>query len=342
MKSCENCKIVIDEGVSLCPRCGKPVENEASPKVASRIERLLAEANLHKIRGEYDAAVDKCTEALQLQPSDPETHSLLGDIYGSSGNFEESARWYAMAIELRPACALDEAKLERARSKLLSAKMDGGEITFGGRSRALMGGSMLDVVMRYIIGFSVVGVLVLLAIGLTAWIGRQRAAEPAITPPSITRDQPDDTPVSTPPSPDAVEILVRPAAEQQVLSSLAINPIIQNRRLVVEDVKIDPRHRILTVTFRNAAPPKPLTRVGLLRDATVVAVAAFAASDDVTTVTARILIEFPNAKGVAEPHLVLVCDVPRQASSIDIGRSAEDDLGRLLSNVWWKPELAAR
>jgi hypothetical protein len=343
MKACEECKVVAPESAEFCPRCGRPLPDQTPDDVGPRADRLLAEANLHRIRGNHDTAVEKCTEALELQPGDPDVHSLLGDIYESQGKLEEAARWYQMAVELRPGHAIDEAKLERTRSRLENAKSAEQAAATASQQQAFLGASRLDKAIRYIVVFCVVAVLVLLAIGLVAWLFRQKpASEPATTAP-VTRTPRQPEAAAPSPNPTisgpAIETLVRPAAEQQLLSNLATNPAISSHRLVVDDVTSDPRRRAFAVTFRIPNPPSPLTRLELLRDAAVVGAAAFAASPETTDITIRALVHLPGKYGPKEPHLVLVCDAARQASALDASRATEDQLRQLFSEQWWGPEV---
>ncbi|MBI2844475.1 MAG: tetratricopeptide repeat protein [Armatimonadetes bacterium] len=362
MKTCEVCKVTIEEDASFCPRCGRAVSVGAADDVSLRVHQLLTEANLHRVRREYDAAVDKCTEALQTEPDDPEVHALLGDIYDDQGNIEEAARWYQMAVDLRPGFAVDEARLSRARSQLVRSKRKEREaVTTGRWPQFLFRGSRLDTIIRYVVLISGAAVLLLLVIGLVAWIfhirGGTTAGQQVIS--SESRETHSRTQVSpltgvspllgpdlkSGPNSEAVsgtiaEVLVRPPVEQQILSNLATNPAISGRRLVVEDVKIDPRRDTLLVTFRISDPPKNLTRIEVLRNSAAVAAAAFAASADTATVTVRALVNLPGQYSPREPHLVLVCDVARQASGVDSTRATEDQLRRYFTNEWWGPELS--
>ncbi|MBI2842519.1 MAG: hypothetical protein HYX78_03885 [Armatimonadetes bacterium] len=108
----------------------------------------------------------------------------------------------------------------------------------------------------------------------------------------------------------------------------------------MEDVKIDPRRDTLLVTFRISDPPKNLTRIEVLRHSAAVAAAAFAASADTATVTVRALVNLPGQYSPHEPHLVLVCDVARQAGGVDSTRATEEQLRRYFTNEWWGPELS--
>jgi Tetratricopeptide repeat len=76
------------------------------------------QANLLRMRGRWEEAVQRCAEALQQQPSNASAHSLLGDIYENRGRLEEAIQWYQLALDLDPASAADQAKLARARERL--------------------------------------------------------------------------------------------------------------------------------------------------------------------------------------------------------------------------------
>ena len=343
MRTCEQCKAVIEIGAAFCPRCGRPLPAQDPADAASQAHRLLAEANLQRIRGNYDAAIDKCTEALQMKPNDPEVHSLLGDIYENQGKLEEASRWYQMAVDLRPDSAVDLAKLEQVRSRLDKAKRRKTEITTGSWAKTFLGQSRLDAAIRYIVAVCMVAVLILLIIGLLAWVrqGRrpvqpQRGGQmrgPAAQQPTIQTQPPAAAGTGA-------DSLARPAVEQQLLSNLATNPAIASRRIIVEDVKSDPRRHVLIVSFRLRDAAAPLTRLGLLRDAAAVAAAAFTASADTAAVTVRILAPLPGKYGPREPHLVLVCDASRQISGLDANQATEQQLGQFLTDQWWGPEVA--
>jgi hypothetical protein len=347
MKSCETCKTSIDDNGSFCPRCGRLVPPHPSAEVAARVHRMLTEANLHRIRGEYAEAIDKCTEALKLHPDSPEVHSLLGDIYEAQGGLDDAVRWYQMALDLRPGFAVDAAKLERTKSSLEKVKDRSEETTTGNWSQAFLGRSKLDTVLRYIVVFCSVAVLVLLVVGLLAWIVRERG-QPAATqvesPASTvaTPEQPGQS-ITTWTAPGATPrsrvVLVRPEAEQQLLSSLATNPAINKRRLLVEDAKLDPRGASLVITFRIVDPVQDITRLHVLRAAATVATAAFAASLETSTVTVRALVEIPGEQNAPEPHIALICEVPKHAGGIDASQATEEQLLQIFTDEWWGLDL---
>lgn len=87
--------------------------------------RMLAQANLHRMRGQWDEAIAVCMDAMRIAPNNPTAHSLLGDIYSDQGNLDEAIRWYCMALDLRPGSLSDRAKLsqlvENKRQSLIAA-----------------------------------------------------------------------------------------------------------------------------------------------------------------------------------------------------------------------------
>jgi hypothetical protein len=79
------------------------------------LNALLARANLLRMRGQWAEAVERCTEALRLDPYSAAAHSLLGDIYENQGRLEKAIHWYELALDHDPDSVADKAKLTRAR-----------------------------------------------------------------------------------------------------------------------------------------------------------------------------------------------------------------------------------
>jgi hypothetical protein len=75
---------------------------EQNTAVEPGLEPLLAQANLARIRGQRQEAVDYCVQVLRTQPGNADAHSLLGDIYRDQGAFDDAIQWYRMAADLRP------------------------------------------------------------------------------------------------------------------------------------------------------------------------------------------------------------------------------------------------
>jgi hypothetical protein len=113
-------------------------------------EPMLAQANLARIRGHWQEAVDFCVQVLRTQPSNADAHSLLGDIYRDQGAIDDAIQWYRMAVDLRPTgpdvekLRKLEAERERraAQSGVLNPAMAAGAYESGsGGTTQLMGQS---------------------------------------------------------------------------------------------------------------------------------------------------------------------------------------------------------
>ena len=87
-------------------------EDAALPREAYA---LLAQANLHRMRGQWDDAAGKCMAALRLAPDSASANSLLGDIYENQGRYDDAAQWYRMALDANPDSPADRLKLDRLR-----------------------------------------------------------------------------------------------------------------------------------------------------------------------------------------------------------------------------------
>ena len=82
-------------------------------EMTTEVYALLAQANLLRIRGAWQEAVDKCMAAMRIIPGNCAAQSLLGDIYENQGKFDDAIQWYRMALDTNPNSPADKAKLNR-------------------------------------------------------------------------------------------------------------------------------------------------------------------------------------------------------------------------------------
>ena len=75
-------------------------------------DQLLAEANLHRLRGEWPLAEDKCRRAIATNPRDAAAHTLLGDICAARERPDEAILAYRASLEVEDD-ELVRVKLER-------------------------------------------------------------------------------------------------------------------------------------------------------------------------------------------------------------------------------------
>ena len=106
---CSTCWTVLSADSHFCSACGAQVSSTSTG--AQRLPALLSEANLFRMRARWLDAENRCIEALRLDPSNVDGHSLLGDIYRDQGKLDEAAQWYQLALDLNPASLGDKAKL---------------------------------------------------------------------------------------------------------------------------------------------------------------------------------------------------------------------------------------
>lgn len=74
---------------------------------------LLAQANLQRIRGNWQEAVDGCMAAMRIVPGSVAAQSLLGDIHENQGRIDDAMQWYRMALDSNPDSPADKQKLAR-------------------------------------------------------------------------------------------------------------------------------------------------------------------------------------------------------------------------------------
>ena len=123
---------------------------EGNTEQPAGIEPLLAKANLARIRGQWNEAVDTCVQVLRTHPGNADAHSLLGDIYRDQGAIDDAIQWYRMAADLRTTGPdgekLRKLELERERRAALSGPLNaavaaGAYETGSGGTTQLMGQS---------------------------------------------------------------------------------------------------------------------------------------------------------------------------------------------------------
>lgn len=66
------------------------------------LARLLAKANLHRLRGELLEAEDTCRQALQINPQDVLMREMLGDALSDAGKLKAALAEYRTALDYAP------------------------------------------------------------------------------------------------------------------------------------------------------------------------------------------------------------------------------------------------
>lgn len=112
--SCPRCFAVVPGETEVCPECGYALSNTAAD-TDTGVYQDLAQANLARMRGDKQAAIDQCLKVLRAFPNNVTAHSLLGEIYMEHGELKQAAEWFEMTLDLNPAAARERQLLERVQ-----------------------------------------------------------------------------------------------------------------------------------------------------------------------------------------------------------------------------------
>ncbi len=297
---------------------------------------LLAQANLHRMRGQWDDAAEKCMAALRLAPDSASANSLLGDIYENQGRCDDAAQWYRMALDANPDSLADRMKLDRLRrheeTQYEDAPASRPFLPAPAANPAAAG--LLhrlrrdpELVLRLGAAFAALGlVLVVLIAYLSVHPGGSLRAfglgdavvssKPVVVPPVAGTLQAD---------PDATA--AHDPSEAALLTALQGTPDLSRQGIAVYDVQVDPRVSRMTVTF--GVPTSPgMTQAQVSLSALHVLQAA-AAGQAADTFTARCFLL--SASG-SVAGLVFVGDASRDALQ---AAAPDGPSPAAFTDTWW-------
>ena len=340
MRKCEDCKVILDNDVRYCPKCGKNVGDQPRDGGPDSLEigALLTSANLHRIRGEWDEAITDATEALKLDSSNADIASLLGNIYEQRGMLDDAAIWYQMAVELDPTSATDRARLQRVKDRIAGSGPDSFR-TFQRRTKiwaAAMGAAFLLVVGLAL--FAILG-----RFGTDAGKPGKEAASAKPPPIQATPRAPTAPPADGLSSQgegvrdkSSASPAVRTPGELAISDELEKSTVVQESTATIDDVIADPREGVAVVTF--SIPAKPgVTRGEIIKAAGAVAQVAFAASIEVKFVTARCVVTPTGSTGA---QIGFVGDAARATIEALGENPTQEKLLAAFTRQWWNPQIA--
>ena len=339
MHKCEDCKVILDNDVRYCPKCGRSVGDHSRGRGPGDVEvgALLTSANLHRIRGEWDEAINDATEALKLDSSNADIASLLGNIYEQRDMLDDAAIWYQMAVELDPASSADSVRLQRVKDRIAGSGGDSFR-TFQRRTKiwaVAMGAAFLLVV----------------GLALFAMLGRSGTGAPPpekeagpVKPPPIqaTPGAPTTPPTDRPPPESAgaradssASPPVRTSGELAISNELENSTAVHENRATIDDVIADPREGIAVVTFSIPTTPT-VTRGQVIEAAAAVAQTVFAANAEVKFVTARCVIKPTGSTGA---QIGFVGDAARSTVEAWGKDPTQEKLLAAFTRQWWNPQI---
>lgn len=321
---------------------------EASPERDAY--RLLASANLLRIRGRWDEAVEQCMAAMRLAPDSATAQSLLGDIYENQGRMDDAVQWYRMALDVNPDSPADKIKLARllqAKAQILDAPSPPPTAPTTTPRRARW--TEPDIVLRGAAFAAGMLVLVIVALALIVMArhgplrpggraARQVHAEPVMLAPTAASSPPASAP-ALPPAPGHDPL------EQSLMERLRATGEFADADVVLVDLQSDPRaaRLIVTVSIRPASTGGA-TRDWVLRQALRALQTAAREVDPQTAslFTVRCLLAPAEAASGLSTPLVFVGDAPRAALALLGADSATLSATQMLDAfqaVWWSPVI---
>ena len=108
--------MVIPGASPFCPECGYNLGGAEGSDTA--VYQDLAQANLSRMRGDKQGAIDQCLKVLRAYPNNVTAHSLLGETYMEHGELKQAAEWFEMALDLDPNATREKQLLTKVKKQM--------------------------------------------------------------------------------------------------------------------------------------------------------------------------------------------------------------------------------
>jgi len=343
MRQCPDCKIILDDDVRHCPKCGRGL-GANTPSTGHDISTLLTSANLHRIRSEWDKAIADATEALRLDPKNPDITSLIAGVYEERGMLDEALVWYQMALELKPDSDADKARMDAISAKIAAKRKAAGTDSFRVfEKRTKLWAAVLGSV------FVIVVVLAMFSL-----FPHHKQAHP-VRPihPSSAHSSVNVYAMKSGSSEQAAPHLgmsdsgkststasesggsLRIPAEVYIRSEIANAQDVSETGASVDDVVVDPRIADVIVTF--SVPIKGnITKDQILRAAVAISRKTFQINPEVKFVTARCVITTGGPKGV---QIAFIGDIARVTLESLPANTTDQQAATYFTRVFWNPQI---
>ncbi len=338
MRKCDDCKVILEDGVRFCPKCGKHIDaHTPHHTVSSEVEELLTSANLHRMRREFDQAAAEASKAIQLDPNDPDAAALLASIFEEHGDLAEAAVWSKIATDLDPHSVVHKAQLERVSKAAVSqAKKK------AGAPRRVPGN---PVQWALCAGAAALVLMVIMVCG-RGGPGEQEALTQAgagsavrIVAPEATQARrsgslPDRTSLEGR-TPAAGPKSARTAGESTIKATAGQAQAVVSAGASVDDVIFDPRSRTAVATF-SVPGSGMITKERIVRIAVGVARSVFAVNSEVQYCTARCIV---TSSGGGGHQIGFVGDTARQSIEALPDGASDEQLSAAYTNHWWNQQI---
>jgi hypothetical protein len=356
---CTLCGLEMADAESGCNRCGgAPTDTGTQPPADPRlIAATLAEANLARMRANWEEAEARCIDVMRKDPNNLEAHSLLGDLFRDQDRLDDAAQWYRLALDINGNSNVDRAKLKSVEREInrraghTGPLRDQPSLTGEIGTQRLLGASPVTWVrvLTIVSVLFVIGVgIVLLALGArphrTTQATRPVASTtggPAIAVPRPVTPAPRPGPIDLVDQPDGARVGLQSAMtphEMLVRQQLARSGVLGETTSVVS-IAISPGAERIDVVLLRPSSPAAATdtvRTAVLHDASAAARALLATDDRIRRVGVAVRLR------TADGHVISAFEgtTDRQAMAATPESSDATADAAAFPSPSWAPDLA--
>ena len=327
----------------------------------------LAEANLLRMRKQFEEARSRLADILEVHPDSVDGHVLMGDIFRDQGKLEDAAVNYRIAISLAPNDVPARRKLDDTERRLKALTLPNpSSVNATTASPTKPKSGRMDQFLNRDGYRGLINLILLVAGGLMLIVfiaaifnavsnsrsgdsevvmdqrqppGVSAPAAPAAQPPSGTTapQQQPSTPSQPARSPSA-PARVGTVGETNFLAQLGNLPEVQESGLQVNLVLADPRQHSVTLVVGAQNLQSAAIKTELLRKGLELSIAVFGMNPDIELVTVRFDSNLPDGAGRTY-QTGFMGDIRRQkiteTTGKPISQQSATELEPHYENVFW-------
>lgn len=342
MTVCPKCFAEIPDTSVFCLECGARIREDTTDSLYAEgsdreVYPEIARANLLRMQGEYEQAIEICLNILRRYPSNETAHALLGDIYADQGKLEDAIQWYELLVDLAPNNAVYSAKLMNLRSLRAAQIAPPPPIELPDAPAPIR--APTPKVWAY--GLFILLALILTGAGFMAGLRMQATTDSAENQPPKPSVPVESRVVPPPPEPPRTEAPlppITPPIEAGTASTGMSEGEARLARVLSQQLKGLPvwcTFDVLTQRWlvRIRLQGGALTRTRILQEALATARAFFEQAPGIPSVVITVLI--PTTTG--GDNAIFSADIPSTAVPLSPTELTDEQLNTLFQsiNVWW-------
>jgi tetratricopeptide (TPR) repeat protein len=340
---CTKCFAEIPDTSAFCMECGARLREDTTDTLYAEgsdreVYPEIARANLLRMQGRYEEAVEVCLSILKRYPSNETAHALMGDIYADQGKLSDAIQWYELLVDLAPTNHVYRAKLDQLRSVQAAQQAQSAAPT-----------SSVSPPSTRVWVYGLMGLLVLILVGAAFVAGRRMTQTP--NEPVLASTTPKPNPMAPAPAPNMPSSAspIAPPAPEPSSPANSLVPFsgmgeIEERlaRAVSQQLNglpvwclFDPLTNRWMVRARIQAGA--LTRARVMQEALLIASVAFGQASNLQSLVVSILT--PSTGGA--DTLLFAAEINRSMVPTDARTLPEDQIEAIFrsATVWWNQAI---